>query len=1295
MPEDTSTLRDFSAIRLKLASPDAIRSWSHGEVTKPETINYRTQKPEKSGLFAEEIFGPTKDWECYCGKYKRIRYKGIVCDKCGVEVTRALVRRERMGHIELAAPVSHIWFLRGVPSKIGLSLDLSIMELEKVIYFAAFIVTKVNEELRQDTLKQIDAELDAKRKQIEADAQRIANEIQSTRAKDLEAAKENVAKKERADKQATEALAANAARKGERLAALETAATVAKKELTTLKPRQIIAESQYHDLSLKYGHVFEAGIGAEAIHHLLRGLSLDDEIKALEAEKKTASEVKQRKAIRRLKLLKSLQATHLRPEWMVLTNIPIIPPDLRPMVQLDGGRFAASDLNDLYRRVINRNNRLKRLLELNAPEVITRNEKRMLQEAVDALIDNGARHGKTVTAATGQKRQLKSIADMLKGKQGRFRQNLLGKRVDYSGRSVIVVGPHLQLHQCGLPKRMALELFKPFVIAQLIKREYVHNVRSANRFIESDRSEVWDIVEEITKNSHVLLNRAPTLHRLGIQAFQPVLIEGKAIQLHPMVCTAFNADFDGDQMAVHVPLTEAAKKEAAELMLSSKNLLKPATGTPVVTPSQDIVLGCYYLTTLKPSEKPRSFVSADEAFMALAAGNIHLHEEIIVRLPAGKQGRNGERLQTSVGRLAFNAVLPESWPYVNTHQDKKSLSKMVGEFIQKLGVDATVQTIDKLKNISFQYLTSSGISWGMGDLNIPTEKAEILKSADAKVDELTQNYEMGLLTDDERHNRIIEVWDQAKVAIQKACKLTLDPFGPVFAMIESGARGSWGQTTQMMGMKGLVTNPAGDIIELPVRGSFKEGFDVLEYFISTHGARKGLSDTALRTANAGYLTRRLIDVAQDIVISEPQCADDVGMPLKKEDSELLGDSVAHRALGRTSLQRIADPKTKKVIVNKNALITEDVVAALEPLDLDELRIRTVLTCKTKRGLCAACYGYDLGHNTQVALGTAVGIIAAQSIGEPGTQLTMRTFHTGGVAGHDITQGLPRVEELFEARPVKKAAILATATGTISIVEGEKGEKVLKLTFRGQMDDVYPIKRGWKASVKEGQAVRKGETLAEAKGKDPVTALESGIATLQASSITIRREAEKVEEFTAHPGDTILVKDGDLVNVGQQLTDGSLDLHQLYHLQGEAAVQAYLIKETQFIYSSQGQKLNDKHIEVIVRQMFSRVYIIDNGDTDLIAGEIIERAQYEEANEKAAAKNKELAKGEILLYGITKASLSIDSFLSAASFQETARVLIDAAVSGKVDRLRGLKENVIIGKLIPAGTGYRPDEPQKK
>ncbi|MFA6042837.1 MAG: DNA-directed RNA polymerase subunit beta' [Patescibacteria group bacterium] len=1285
MPEDTLTLKDFSAIRLRLASPDAIKRWSYGEVTKPETINYRTQKPEKSGLFAEEIFGPTKDWECYCGKYKRIRYKGIVCDKCGVEVTRALVRRERMGHIELAAPVSHIWFLRGVPSKIGLCLDLSVQDLEKVMYFAAFVITAVDEPLRVDTLAQIEAELETKRKMIESEAQRVAADIQAKKARDLEAAKANADKIAKAEAAATDALAANAARKAERQDALDNAATVAKKELQTLHPKQIISEQQYHDLSLKYGHVFEAGIGAEAIRLLLQQMRLEDVIKALQEEHATGSEAKQRKAIRRLKVLKSMLVNQLRPEWMILTSLPVIPPDLRPMVQLDGGRFAASDLNDLYRRVINRNNRLKRLLELNAPEVITRNEKRMLQEAVDALIDNGARHGKTVTAATGQKRQLKSIADMLKGKQGRFRQNLLGKRVDYSGRSVIVVGSHLHLHQCGLPKRMALELFKPFVIAQLIKREYVHNVRSANRFIESDRSEVWDILEEITKNSHVLLNRAPTLHRLGIQAFQPVLIEGKAIQLHPMVCTAFNADFDGDQMAVHVPLTEAAKKEAAELMLSTKNLLKPATGTPVVTPSQDIVLGCFYLTMLRPQEKPKNFMSPDEAYLAFGNGRIPLQEEIHVRMGA-------ERIATTVGRLIFNGVMPEGWPYVNQHLDKKRLSIMVGEFIQKAGMERTVRVIDELKNLAFTHLTKSGISWGMDDLTIPKEKAEILKVADEKVLELTQHYEMGLLTDDERHNRIIEVWDQAKGQIQKACKATLDSFGPVFSMIESGARGSWGQTTQMMGMKGLVTNPAGDIIELPVRGSFKEGFDVLEYFISTHGARKGLSDTALRTANAGYLTRRLIDVAQDIVIAEDQCEDEDGMVLYKADSDVLGETVAQRALGRTSLQRVSDPETRKVIVQKNALITEDILPVLEKLDLAELRIRSVLTCKAKRGLCAACYGYDLGYNRLVAKGIAVGIIAAQSIGEPGTQLTMRTFHTGGVAGHDITQGLPRVEELFEARPVKKPAILAGIAGTLSIAEGEKGEKILRIHGRGQAADTYPLKRGFKAVVADGATVEAGATLAESKGKDPVVATDGGIVKLGgATVVNIHREKDTVEESVVLPGDTILVKDGDLVNPGQQLTEGSLDIHQLFRLQGERAVQDYLIKETQFIYSSQGQKLNAKHIEVIVRQMFSRVAVADAGSTELIAGEIIERNQFDAANVKATAKNKTLAKGEVLLYGITKASLSIDSFLSAASFQETARVLIDAAVSGKIDKLRGLKENVIIGKLIPAGTGFRPDD----
>ncbi len=1275
---------DFSAVRLKLASPDAIMIWSHGEVLKPETLNYRTQKPEKDGLFSERIFGPTKDWECYCGKYKRIRYKGIVCDKCGVEVTRSIVRRERMGHIALAAPVSHIWFLRGVPSKIGLSLDMSVLDLEKVMYFANFIITSVDEDSRKSTSEQIDQEAKSKKKSLEAEYKQVSEDIHLKKTQAMEKAATDTEQKKAADMFDAE-LANSRTMHDEKMKELAGVVTLAKKELAGLRPLMILSESQYQDLSLKYGHVFEAGIGAEAIRQLLSGVNIEKDITRLEAEAATVAENKKRRIIRRLKLLKNFSKNHLRPEWMVLTVLPVIPPDLRPMVQLDGGRFAASDLNDLYRRVINRNNRLKRLIELNSPEVITRNEKRMLQEAVDALIDNSARHGKTVTAATGQKRQLKSIADMLKGKQGRFRQNLLGKRVDYSGRSVIVVGPHLHLSQCGIPKRMALELFKPFVIAELIKRELVHNVRSANRFIESDRNEVWDILEGITKGAHVLLNRAPTLHRLGIQAFQPVLIEGKAIQLHPMVCTAFNADFDGDQMAVHVPLTEMAKYEAKELMLSAKNLLKPATGTPVVTPSQDIVLGCYYLTNMRSSAHPKIFADSDEAILAQQLGFVTLQDEIVCRV-------KGKVLHTTTGRIIFNQILPKDWEFRNETFDKKKMSAMVSEHLELVGHEETVTLVDAIMRMSFEYLTKSGISWGMADLHIPKEKPKIIDDAQKQVDEIRDNFETGLLTDEERHARIIEIWDLAKQKIQAVSRTTLDPLGPVFSMIESGARGSWGQTTQMMGMKGLVTNPRGDIIELPVKGSFKEGFDVLEYFISTHGARKGLTDTALRTANAGYLTRRLIDVSQDVVVMEEDCGDTVGTTITREEAESMGEELPMRLLGRVTIDAIKDPKTKKVIIKAGELVTPEHVRKLKNVKLESVHIRSVLSCKTSRGTCTACYGFDLGFNRSVKMGTAVGIIAAQSIGEPGTQLTMRTFHTGGVAGQDITQGLPRVEELFEARPVKRPAFLAEATGKVKVVEGTDeatGAKTLTIILHGIGEEShrisYPKKGEPKVHVADGDKVKKGEklfTVDKHVTESPVV----GKVLIEPDGIVVVETKEKEWEYPIPFGYTLVIKDGAEVERGDRLTEGSIDLHQLYYLKGQLAVQKYIMSEIQNIYSTQGQKLNDKHIEIIVRQMFSRVYIRDAEDTELLSGEIIERSQFDEANAKLG-KNAQRALGDVLLLGITKASLAIDSFFSAASFQETARVLIDAAVSGKIDRLRGLKENVIIGKIIPAGTGF--------
>ena len=1276
---------NFNAIRLKLASPDELHNWSHGEVLKPETINYRTQKPEKDGLFCEKIFGPSKDWECYCGKYKRIRYKGIVCDKCGVEVTRSLVRRERMGHIDLAVPVTHIWFLRGVPSKIGLVLDLSVQNLEKVIYFANFIITKVNDELRIDTIKQIDSEYKSKKKIIEADFNRRTNEAKQVEAK-LQAENKDTKAHKKAIKEIEQELINNAVNRDEKLRDLQEAVELARKELKELKPLQIISENKYQDLSLKYGHVFEAGIGAETIRKLLEGIDLDKLIKELDAETEKASKNQKRRVVRRLKLIKNMKKNNIRPEWMVLTTIPVIPPDLRPMVQLDGGRFAASDLNDLYRRVINRNNRLKRLLDLNAPEVITRNEKRMLQEAVDALIDNNARHGKTVTASTGQRRQLKSLADMLKGKQGRFRQNLLGKRVDYSGRSVIVVGPHLKLDQCGIPKKMALELFKPFVISQLIKREYVHNVRSANRFIESGRDEVWDILEEVTQNSHVLLNRAPTLHRLGIQAFQPVLIEGNAIQLHPLVCPPFNADFDGDQMAVHVPLTQKAKDEAKNKMLATHNILKPATGEPVITPSQDIVLGCYYLTSIVDEDKPtkKFFATEDEAVLAYETGSITVQTKIGLM-------KDGKRIETSVGRVLFNEIFPDDVPYQNKVMDKKNIKDIIQKALNKDGSVKTAGLLDEIKKMSLAYLTRSGLSWGMGDTPIPIGKKEKIEEAEKKIDEVHGQYEMGLLTKDERYAKAIDIWASTKNEVQEISKNALDPLGSVFAMIDSGARGSWGQITQMMGMKGLVTNPAGETIELPVKGSFKEGFDVLEYFISTHGTRKGLSDTALRTANAGYLTRRLVDVAQDVVIRAEDCKDTDGYIMTKEQSEEIGEELAKRTLGRVTLDDIKSGK--KVLVKKGEIITEKEYEKIRNIDLQEARVRSIINCKTIRGVCRKCYGYDLGYNKLVELGEAVGIIAAQSIGEPGTQLTMRTFHTGGVAGQDITQGLPRVEELFEARPVKKAAIISEIDGQASISEQDK-QKIIKVTAEKPVTETYDLEKSFKKvdytiKVKKGTTVGKGDVLAKSEKGKTVKSKAQGKVNIEKSLITVSGTIENVEEYNVPIGFTLWVKDGDLVTVGQQLTEGSLNLQELYRLKGKDAVQRYIIKEIQYIYSSQGQKLNDKHIEIVVRQMFSRYYVKDAGDTDLLSGDIISEDQLLEAN-NAIKKGEKKATGENLLLGITKASLSTDSFLAAASFQETARVLIDASISGRVDKLRGLKENVIIGKLIPVGTGYTKD-----
>lgn len=1293
MKFETLKSTDFDAIRLKVASAEVIRSWSYGEVSKPETINYRTQKPEKQGLFAEEIFGPSKDWECYCGKYKKIRYKGIVCDKCGVEVTQSSVRRERMGHIELAAPVTHIWFLRGVPSKIGTVLDMSVQQIEKIIYFGAFIITDVDQAALEQTVEQVKEEYKAKKKMIEGETKRDVQRVEESMAEDKKGMKSEINR--------IESIA------DAKLEELEKDFLQVDKELKELAPLAVISETTYHDWSMKYGHIFDAGIGAEAIMKLLERVNVDETIKILTDElAETSSKAKYDRIMRRLKLFKAFQKNTVQPAWTILRALPVTPPDLRPMVPLDGGRFATSDLNDLYRRVINRNNRLRRLFTLNAPEVITRNEKRMLQEAVDALIDNSARQSKTVIAATGKKRQLKSLADMLKGKQGRFRQNLLGKRIDYSGRSVIVVGPHLKLHECGIPKKMALELFRPFVISKLIQREYVHNIRSANRFIESDRAEVWDILEEVVADSYVLLNRAPTLHRLGIQAFRPKLIEGKAIQIHPLVCEAYNADFDGDQMAVHVPLTAEARWEAENIMLSIRNLLKPSYGGPVATPGKDIAWACYYLTSTETEADEKNistFADEDEALYAYEHGKITLEDWIrVVRA-------NGEKVITTVGRVIVNQKFPEKIGFQNKTLAKKELANIIRDILEYYGQEFTARVLDDLKDLGFKYATRSGYSWGMRGLPDLPGKIELIAEGDGRVLEVEQYFAQGLLTQSERHSQIIKIWTDIKDRIADLAKDSLPHDSSAYTMIESGARGAWGQLTQMIGMIGLKSSPSGDIIELPVKSSFKEGVSVLEFFISSHGVRKGLTDTALKTANAGYLTRRLVDVAQDVVVREVDCGDDKGVLLTKVESDEIGEPLLIRILGRFTLSDLKLPGERKAIVKTGDLITEEHIRTIKSSgkELEEAHVRSVMTCKIRRGVCQMCYGYDLAHNKLVKMGTAVGIMAAQSIGEPGTQLTMRTFHTGGVAGKDITQGLPRVEELFEARLPKRKAIMTEVSGKVEvekasrtivqagtgkeIVDTMPGQKIVKVRHSAIEEKTYALGRGAKITVQDGETVREGDVLGEKTKGEKVLADVPGTCKVGKTSVTVVHDSEKIREYIIPHGYTLYVKDGDEVLAGDALTDGHLDLQALFSAKGQDAVQKYLSKEMQFIYSSQGQKLNNKHIEVIIRQMFSRVRVGDPGDTELLPGEVIEKATLLDEQDRIGAIDGKLSEFEPLLLGVTKVSLSTESWLSSASFQETARVLINAAVTGKVDELAGLKENVIIGRLIPAGTGFPGNE----
>jgi len=1275
-------MNNFTAIKLKLASPEEILAWSHGEVTRPETINYRTGKPEKDGLFCEKTFGPTKDWECYCGKYKRIRYKGIVCDKCGVEVTRSIVRRERMGHISLAVPVSHIWFLRGVPSKVGLVLNLGVQSLEKVVYFASYIVTKAHKGAKEKARIKIDQESKHKKEEIIRQYKEAINILKQEKGRRLSKTARSGKERKKIEDDLDQKIIAKHKEREQALGKLADATILAQKELASIKRLAIISELQYRNLSLKYGEVFEAGIGAAAIREILAKVNLEKLAQKLNAEVERSSPTEKKRLKKRISLIEGMIRAKIRPEWMILTEMPVIPPDLRPMVQLDGGRFAASDLNDLYRRIINRNNRLKRLQELNAPEVIKRNEKRMLQEAVDALIDNEARHGKVASSTTGQKRVLRSVADMLKGKQGRFRQNLLGKRVDYSGRSVIVVGPKLKLHQCGIPKKMALELFKPFVISKLIKKEYTHNVRSAGKLLEAGTPEVWDMLEEVIRDQYVLLNRAPTLHRLSIQAFKPILIEGKAIQIHPMVCSAFNADFDGDQMAVHIPLTKMAREEARKIMLSSRNLLKPATGEPITTAAKDIVLGCYYMTRVRESAKGagKIFSDEDEAILAYEEGAIDIQAPITVKI------KTGGKVKTCVGRIIFNQILPESFPFQNQMMGKKELKNLIDFCLKKCGRRRAVRLIDDIKDMGFEYLTKSGLSWGMDDLQIPVQKEGILKIADAAVDKIYKQFKEGLLTDDERYTKVLETWTRTKDLITEEAKKTIDPYGPLYSMLDSGARGSWSQASQMIGMKGLVANPAGKTIELPVKDSFKEGFSVLEYFISTHGTRKGMSDTALRTATAGYLTRRLVDVAQDIVVREADCHDNKGFLITREETEEMGETIAKRVTGRVSLTKLSDPESREIIVKKGDLIDEEQARKIEKLNPDQFLIRSSLSCKTAKGICQQCYGWDLGHKRLVRMGEAVGIIAAQSIGEPGTQLTMRTFHTGGVAEGDIIQGLPRVEELFECRPVRYPAIMAEAEGIVDVeIRGE--EKILRVFRKDIIVDRYALS-GKQPSVKDNDYAEAGSVIAVSGSGAKMKAKASGIVKIEGDKIAITRENEVAQEHILSLETPLWVKKGDSVSSGDQLTEGYLDLRKLFTLSGAEAVQKYIIRDVQRIYSTQGQDINDKHIEIISRQMFSKVIIDNSGDADFIPGSIVDKVRFEWMNEALKKQGKTEATGEHLLLGITKASLNTESFLSAASFQETARVLIEAAVMNKEDRLEGLKENVIIGRLIPAGTGYR-------
>jgi len=1260
---------EFNAIRISIASPEQIKGWSYGEVTKPETINYRTLRPEKDGLFCERIFGPTKDWECFCGKYKKIRYKGVICDRCGVEVARSKVRRERIGHIQLAAPVAHVWFSKGVPSRLGLLLDLSPRNLERVLYFAKYIITSVDEDIKARLLESYRGSLE----------QANTTHGPSDSDNDHDGGQVDVEAGDQINGSAEPAKAFN-------LSDQEIQARI--DELENLRILQLLTEANFRELRDKFGDAFKASMGAEGILAILDQMDLETIKLDLHEEIGTSSGQRRKKAIKRLRVVESLIRSGNYPKWMVLTVLPVLPPDLRPMVQLDGGRFATSDLNDLYRRVINRNNRLRRLLDLGAPEIIVRNEKRMLQEAVDALIDNG-RVGKGISGSHNHK--LKSLADLLRGKQGRFRQNLLGKRVDYSGRSVIVVGPELALNQCGLPKRMALELFKPFVMNRLILEGHVLNIKSAKRMVERVRPEVWDILEDVIASRPVLLNRAPTLHRLGIQAFQPVLVEGSAIKIHPLVCTAFNADFDGDQMAVHVPLSKEAVMEAKKLMLSTQNMLSPSSGEPIVAPTLDMVFGCYYLTTevadgLGNGSRYNDF---EEAQIAYENDLLDLRAPVSIR--QNKVDAETEWITTTVGRIIFNDVLPEEIGFRNQRMDKNLLKDLVAECLRSLGNEKTAEVVDRIKKVGFHYAGQSGTTIAINDIEVPRQKAELIEGADIKIENLEAQFQRGLITEDERYSTAVRIWTETSDKMTAIIQDQLPTYGGVYLMAISGAKGNIAQIKQMAGMRGLMSNPRGRIIDLPIKSSFREGLSVLEYFISTHGARKGLADTALRTADSGYLTRRLIDVSQEVIVLRDDCGTAMGITLLANPDRPLAAPFNERILGLIAASPVGDPSTGEVLVERNQEIDEGLANKIAESGVTEVHVRSALNCEARRGICTQCYGRNPATGRLAILGEALGVMAAQSIGEPGTQLTMRTFHTGGIAGVDITSGLPRVEELFEARSPKGQAILVEIDGVIEIVvDGD--ERRVSVVSKEEYREEYKVQDGYKVVVAEGDWVQVGAPLAiyeNGEAAEPVSLPEplasqiAGQTHVDGDIISIEWQEQDQRDYLVPPASHILVENGAIVKAGDPLTAGPHNPQDILQILGREAVQDYLLDEVQRVYRSQGVNINDKHIEVIVRQMLRKVTVDIPGDTGMLPGELVDRVTYEDANAKVLAEGGEPAMASPALLGVTRASLNTDSFLSAASFQETARVLTEASINGSVDRLRGLKENVIIGRLIPA------------